>query len=85
MSGCSLACLLRRWSYPDVSSCAQAVRPRGGFRVGEKFVLAIKIPAGGGPGVKVPKGSGRCCIGRDPGPHPNQYFTDRSPYPTTVQ
>ncbi len=22
MSGCSLACLLRRWSYPDVSSCA---------------------------------------------------------------
>ena len=32
---------------------------RGGFRVGEKFVLAIKIPAGGGPGVKVPKGSGR--------------------------
>ena len=33
--------------------------PRGGFRVGEKFVLRIKIPAGGGPGVKVPKGSGR--------------------------
>ena len=32
---------------------------RGGFRVGEKFALAIKIPAGGGPGVKVPKGSGR--------------------------
>ena len=32
---------------------------RGGFRVGEKFVLHIKIPAGGGPGVKVPEGSGR--------------------------
>ena len=26
VSGCSLACLLRRWSYPDVSSCAQVVR-----------------------------------------------------------
>ena len=26
VSGCSLACLLRRWSYPDVSSYAQAVR-----------------------------------------------------------
>ena len=25
MSGCSLACLLRLWSYPDVSSCAQVV------------------------------------------------------------
>ena len=37
VSGCSLACLLRRWSYPAVSSCAQVVRTRTRTRTHERL------------------------------------------------